>query len=139
MRFWPPTAATGQAELTIKKAASRLGLTADILRNWEKNGLLDVPRDPTNGYRLYGEEHLRRCLAIRLLFQAGFGAAAILRTLRHLDAGRAGDPRRVLDTPPPDEEIRYATDRWLTTLGEQERRAEQIVAQVEAMVEDMTP
>lgn len=81
LRSWPPTDASGRAELTIKKAASRLGLTADILRNWEKNGLLDVPRDPANGYRLYGEEHFRRCLVIRLLFQAGFGA--IHETPRH--------------------------------------------------------
>jgi len=51
--------------------------------------------------------------------------------LNHLEAGGEEDPRLVLDTPPPDEEIHYATDRWLTTLADQRRRAEEIVERLQ--------
>jgi DNA-binding transcriptional MerR regulator len=29
-----------------------MNVTSDQLRNWERNGLLDVPKDPHNNYRL---------------------------------------------------------------------------------------
>ena len=34
------------------RAALHLNVTSDQLRNWERNGLLDVPKDPHNNYRL---------------------------------------------------------------------------------------
>lgn len=117
--------------LRVKEAAALLAVSPDMLRNWEKNGLLETARDPANGYRLYGPVEIARLRVIRLLIQAGFGVAAILRAFTHLDAGRAGDPRAVLDTPPPEEDIHHATDRWLTTLADQERRAGEIVALIE--------
>jgi DNA (cytosine-5)-methyltransferase 1 len=39
--------------LTIKEASDFLGLSAQTLRNWEKNGKLKTFRHPSNGYRLY--------------------------------------------------------------------------------------
>lgn len=129
-----PGGAVASAELQslrVKEAAAVLGATPDQLRNWEKNGLVAAPRDPRNACWLYGPAELDRLRVIRLLFRAGFGAAAVLRALNHLDAGRAGDPRRVLDTPPPEEDVRHTTDRWLTTLAEQEERAREIVKVLE--------
>ena len=40
--------------LTIGRAARLLGVTADALRTWERNGLARIPRDPHSGYRQYG-------------------------------------------------------------------------------------
>ena len=80
--------------MQIKEAAALLDVTADILRNWEKNGLIRVPRAPGNGYRVYGPEEIDRLYVIRLLFRAGYGASALLRALNHLDAGRSADPDR---------------------------------------------
>src|SRR5438034_3864185 len=50
--FGPPADATIQP-LQIGQVAHLLGVTIDILRNWDRNGLIDVPRDPSNGYRRY--------------------------------------------------------------------------------------
>ena len=47
--FLTDTAAQG---LHIGDAALHLNFTSDQLRNWERNGLLDVPKDPHNNYRL---------------------------------------------------------------------------------------
>lgn len=122
------------APLRIAGVARLLGTTTDSLRNWERNGLLKVPRHPRNGYRLYGTREIDRLRIIRLLRVAGYGMMAILRMMRRFDRGQTGGLRQALDTPHPDEDILYATDRWLSTLAEQERRAMDAIAQLEAMI-----
>jgi DNA-binding transcriptional MerR regulator len=125
--------ATAQA-LRIGEAAQMLGATTDMLRNWERNGLIQVPRDSANGYRLYGVAEIGRLRVIRMLNRAGCSQMAILRMLLHLDCGQGGDLRQLLDTPRPDEDVYSAADRWLSTLGKQEQRAKALIAQLEAMI-----
>jgi len=120
--------------LQIGEAAELLGLTRDRLRNWERNGLLQVPRDARSGYRLYGATELGRLRVIRMLSHAGYSLMAILHMLHHLDRGQKRDLRQVLDTPPPDEDIYSAADRWLSTLAGQEQRALDMIAQLEKMI-----
>ena len=117
---------TTDLALPIRGAAERLGLTVDVLRNWERNGLIDVPRDPHNRYRQYGSPELDRLRVIRLLNQAGHSQMAILRMLQQLDNGDAADLRGALEIS--DDDARLAADRWVTTLREQETRARAIVA-----------
>jgi DNA-binding transcriptional MerR regulator len=120
--------------LQIAGAAKLLGLTRDILRNWERNGLIRVPRNPANGYRIYGPAEIGRLRVIRMLGQAGYSQMAILRMLLHLDRGKGGDLRQVLDTPEPGEDAYTAADRWLSSLAEQEQRAEQMIDLLEEMI-----
>jgi DNA-binding transcriptional MerR regulator len=120
--------------LHVGQAASLLGVTADMLRNWERNGLIRVPRDPNNGYRLYGAPEIGRLRVIRMLNRAGYSQMAILRMLLYLDRTQGANLRQVLDTPGPDEDIYSAADHWLSTLGEQEQRALDIISQLEAMI-----
>jgi DNA-binding transcriptional MerR regulator len=119
--------------LWIGQVAHLFHVTTDMLRNWERNGLIQVPRDPRNRYRLYGETEISRLRVIRLLLRAGYSTMAVLRMIRQLDRGRRTGLREVLDTPGSEEDILYATDRWLSTLSEQEERAKEIIAQVERM------
>jgi len=127
--------------LLIGQAAQRLGVTADMLRNWERNGLIRVPRDPDNGYRRYGAVEMGRLRVIRMLNRAGYSQMAILRMVLTLDQPQGGDLRsegtlrQILDTPRPDEEIYSAADRWLSTLDEQEQRAQAIISQLEVMLQ----
>lgn len=120
--------------LPIREAAQRLGVTVDVLRNWEKNGLLAVPRDPRNSYRRYGAAELSRARVIRMLSRAGYSSMAILRMLYHLDEGQKQNLHEVLDTPRPDEDVLTAADRWLSTLAEQEQRARQMIKMLEKML-----
>ena len=115
----------------IRDAAALLNITCDALRNWEVNGLVAVPRDPRNGYRLYGQAELARLRVIRMLRSAGYSCTAILRMLTRLEEGAAEDVRAALDTPDADEEIFSAADRWISTLREQENRAHQMIALLE--------
>jgi DNA-binding transcriptional MerR regulator len=117
--------------LQIGQVARHLDVTIDVLRNWDRNGLIAVPRDPANGYRRYGVREIRRLRVIRLLSHAGYSLSAILRMLLQLDRDETTDLRRALDTPRPDEDIVTARDRWISTLGDQERRAQTTIALLE--------
>jgi len=125
--------------LTIGETARLLDLTVDTVRGWEREGLLAVPRDPTNGYRQYGAAEIGRLRVIRMLRMAGYSTMAILRMLLQLDSGHTAGLIAALDTPRPDEDVYAAADRWLTALAEQEQRAIEIVALIEEMVRRHPP
>ena len=131
---WARGAATDVTDepLYINQAARLLGVTTDRLRNWERDGLIKTPR-AGNGYRLYGAAEISRLRVIRTLLRAGYRTMAILRMLRRFDRGQRTELRQVLDAPTP-EDILYATDRWLSTLAEQEQRAASMIAQLEKMI-----
>jgi DNA-binding transcriptional MerR regulator len=122
--------------LRIGRVAELLEVTVDMLRNWERNGLIQVPRNPRNGYRLYTAVEISRLRVIRILNRAGYSIMAILRLMLHLDRGGEGDPRQVLDTPRPDEDVYSAADRWLSALDELEQRADDMITQLEDMIDD---
>ncbi|HEY7356589.1 MAG TPA: MerR family transcriptional regulator [Ktedonobacterales bacterium] len=114
--------------LQIGQAARVLNTSIDILHNWDRNGLIDVPRDPANGYRRYGAREISRLRVIRMLSRAGYSLSAILRMLLQLDQGETTDLRRALDTPRPDEDVYLASDRWLSTLADHEERSYTMIA-----------
>ncbi len=109
--------------LSMTEAAELLDITKDALRNWERNGLITVPRNPQNNYRLYSAREIARLRVIRMLRQAGYSTMAILRMLLEFDDGQTTELRHVLDTPRSDEDLYHATDRWLSTLTEVQGRA----------------
>jgi DNA-binding transcriptional MerR regulator len=123
--------------LQILQAAQLLSVTVDMLRNWERNGLVSVPRNPANRYRQYGAAEIDRLRVIRLLRQTGYSPNAILRMLIEFDRSRGkmspDELRRALDTPRPDEDVYMAADRWISTLQEHERRSHEILHLVETM------
>ena len=121
--------------LQIGQAARLLGVTIDVLRNWDRNGLINIPRDPSSGYRRYGASELTRLRVIRMLSRAGYSTSAILRMLIQLDQDKTTDVRHALDTPRPDEDVYLASDHWLSTLAEQEQRAHTIIALLEEMIQ----
>jgi len=135
--FGTPADATVQP-LRIGQVARLLGTTIDILRSWDRSGLIDVPRDPSNGYRRYGAKEISRLRVIRMLSRAGYSLSSILRMLVQLDRGDKTDLRRALDTPRPDEDVNLASDRWISTLNDQEKRAHTIIALVEEIIQKQT-
>ena len=126
---------TTKRMLSIGQAADHLGVTIDQLRNWDRNGLLDVPRDPETGYRQYSSSEIGRLRVIRMLRQSGYSMMAILRMLRQFDAGEIDQLREALDTPGENEDIATIADRWLSTLAEQEDRAQAIIQQITRMID----
>ncbi len=121
--------------LSIGQVARLLGVSIDMVRSWDRNGLIEVPRNPANSYRRYGAAEISRLRIIRMLARSGYSIAAILRMLLQFDRGEKTGLRHALDTPRPDEDVYLASDRWLTTLAEQEQRARTIIALLEEMMQ----
>lgn len=103
------------------KVAEILGITIDVLRDWERNGLIAVPRGP-KGYREYGLKEMNRLKIIRTLRNAHYSMMSILRMLNHLDQGDR-NIRNVIDTPGEEEDIVCAADRYITALSMAEEDA----------------
>lgn len=111
----------------IGEVAKLLNVTTDRLRNWERNGLIEVPRNPLNGYRFYRTRDIGRLRVIRTLSQARYSQMAILRMVMRLDQGETEDLRQVLDTPRDDEDVYFVTDQLLSTLAELEQKSQQVI------------
>src|SRR5512147_2163045 len=126
----PPDATT--RPLRIGEVARLLNVSIDQLHNWERNNLLETPRDLSNGYRLYGPDEIGRLRVIRMLIRSRYSMMSILRMLNKLDEGETDQLRQALDTPEPEEDPRYVTDHWLTTLTELEAAAHELIQQIEA-------
>ncbi len=73
--------------LTIGQAAKRAGASIQSLRYYERRGLLKPDDRLESGYRLYGEEAVRRLQFIKNAQGLGFSLAEIARLLR-LRVGR---------------------------------------------------
>ena len=53
--------------LTINEISKETGIPATTIRHWEKTGLLSIPRDNSNRYRLFTPKHIRQILVIHAL------------------------------------------------------------------------
>ena len=111
-----------------KNTALSLGVSTEVLRNWERNGLILVPRNNA-GHREYGLKELIRLKIIYILRQAHFSMVSILRMLQQLDKGNK-DIRFSIDTPEAGEDILSATDHYLSALREEEIAAQKIICTV---------
>jgi len=120
--------------LRIGEAASLLNTTIDAIRNWERNRLIKVPRDPANGYRQYGAAEIGRLRVIRMLLRAGYSMMAILRMISQLDRGETENLRHALDTPLPGDDVFMVNDHWLSALVGFQERALQVVVMLEEML-----
>lgn len=115
-------------------AANFLNVSIDVLRNWERNGLVQVHRDPVNNYRLYGTEELNRLKVIRTLRVANYSIMSIYRMMRYIDRGGKDGAADLLDSPHPEEDIVSATDRWISTLRETSGDARELIGQLQRMI-----
>jgi DNA-binding transcriptional MerR regulator len=120
--------------LAIGEVSRRLGVAIDVIRNWERNGFISIPRNPLNGYRIFGQREIKRLHIIRMLSKAGYSHMAILRMFLQLDSGNARDLKKALDTPREDEDIFLAADHWLTTLQGQKKVAQQVISMVKEIM-----
>ena len=129
-----PASARGEPGIAISAAAERVDASTTALRDWERNGLIAVRRDPGNGYRRYTNADIDRLRVIRTLLRARYSAMSILRMMTHLDRGGREVPSTVIDAPRGDETVYSATDRWLSSLRQAGVRAEQLLSALRGLM-----
>lgn len=137
LEHWAQHTADSPSEeepLSIGEVSALLGISIDVIRNAERNGLITIPRNSYNNYRLFGKKEIQRLRIIRMLSRAGYSHMAILRMFLELDKGNTRDLKKTLDTPRADEDIFTAADQWLTTLQGQEKLAKQVMRLIEEKI-----
>ena len=82
--------------LTIGKLATIAGISADALRYYEREGLIEPAGKSAAGYRLYDKDSARRVQFIKHAQHCGFTLAEIreLIVLRGRNAACCGDVRK---------------------------------------------
>ncbi|MGN0078144.1 MAG: MerR family transcriptional regulator [Coriobacteriales bacterium] len=124
-----------QVSLRRSEAAQELGLTAETLRNWERNGLVSSVRGE-GGYRVYAPQELRTLKVIRALRCAGYSLEAILRMLQQLSSDPGASMREALDTPRADDDIVTVCDRLISSLEQARRNARTVVEMLQGLRAD---
>ena len=120
--------------LKRKEVSDYLDISMDTLRNWERNGLLQIKRKE-NGYRAYTGEDIERLKMIRTLRLANYSLEAILRMLHALEHDPQADMKQVLNTPQADADIVSVCDRLIVSLKDAERNAEKMITILSEMEE----
>jgi len=69
--------------LSRSGAAKLLGVSINVIINWERYGLLDVPRSKNN-YRVYGIDEIKLIRVIKALRQENYSTQCIGRMIRKL-------------------------------------------------------
>lgn len=113
---------------TRREAAQILDLSPEVIRNWERNGLITVPR-LSNGSRAYTENEIQRLKIIRTLRMAHYSISAILRLMNKAEEMRGADLniKKVLDTPEDHEDIISVTDRLTYSLEQAIESAKELI------------
>ena len=112
--------------LKRKEVSDYLDISMDTLRNWERNGLLQVKRKQ-NGYRAYTSDDIERLKMIHTLRLANYSLEAILRMLHALEHNPQVNIKQVLNTPPADADIVSVCDRLIVSLRDAEKNAEKMI------------
>ena len=112
--------------LKRKEVSDYLDISMDPLRNWERNGLLQIKRKQ-NGYRSYTSDDIERLKMIRTLRLANYSLEAILRMLNALEHNPQIDMKQVLNTPQTDSDIVSVCDRLIVSLKDAEENAEKMI------------
>jgi len=91
----------------IGEAARRAGVSRDLIRYYERVGLLPAAPRTAGGYRYYSEETLSRVLFVRNAIRFGFSSKELSTFLKARDGGR-----------PPCASVRAAGERLLKEMDE---------------------
>jgi DNA-binding transcriptional MerR regulator len=101
-------------------AAKLLGVSINVIINWERYGLLETPRSK-NGYRVYGEDEIKRLRVIKALRQENYSTQSIGRMLKKLKTKIKGNDMFL------SEETEDPDDRLLSSLSEVECNAREMI------------
>lgn len=68
--------------LTINEVSKESGIPVTTIRHWEKVGLISMPRNKDNRYRLFNKKHIRQILIIHALKSSMYSYAYSLDSIK---------------------------------------------------------
>ena len=113
--------------LSRKEAAKLLGVSINVIINWERYGLFEVERSK-NGYRVYGEDEIKLLRVIKVLRQENYSTQCIGRMLTKLKTKGKGN---LLSLSKGLEE----SENWLlSSLTEAESNAKEMIGYIGELI-----
>lgn len=97
-----------------KEAAKEIGVSIDVLRNWERNGLLSIEKDEY-GCNIYTEKSLMILRAVKLLRSVDFSIMSIINMRENYKGGDEKKLGDILDSTVTEEGV-YYTDHLISLL-----------------------
>lgn len=96
--------------MKVMDLARRLGVTADTVRFYTRNGFLSPEKNPQNGYREFQDSDYRRLRFILSARQLGFSVDDIRQLLQQADVGKTPCPlaRKLIEQRIDEMERRFA-------------------------------
>lgn len=108
-----------EKSISLKRTdtANLLGVSINVLKNWEWYGMLEVPRNSKNRYRVYTEKEIKLLRVIKILRQENYRTQWIKRMANKLK-----------DKEHSEEEIAKGSENaLLSSIAEAERDAEELI------------
>lgn len=115
---------SGEGGYSKKQAAALIGVTPESIRNWERNGLLGQTKPYQKRY--YSQNAMERMGVIRLLLDNGYSMMAVRKFFAAFDKEGAKMAAKILTAPGENETLIYRADRYLETLLQTEKKAEEL-------------
>lgn len=72
--------------LKRSEAAEVLGVSIDVIINWERNGMLEIPRNNKNNYRVYSEDELVLLKIVKILRNENYITQCVGNMVKKLKA-----------------------------------------------------
>lgn len=73
--------------MNVSELAKQATISPHVVRFYARTGLLKPGRNPSNGYKVFGQNEVKRLRFIRLAQCLGYSLAEIAELLRHLEDG----------------------------------------------------
>ena len=131
LKRWSEKGQTTSIDKTYNRnqSAELIGVTAETLRNWERNELINVPRIGVNNTRVYGTNEIERLRIIYMLRQSKYSISAIFKSLKQYNRGNSSGIIKALNEPDQKEDTSWiwVGDCWLKSLIDTANGAREIL------------
>ncbi len=108
--------------LKRSKVAESVGVSIDVIINWERNGILSIPRNNKNNYRIYSENELVLLKIIKLLRDESYSTQCIRKMIVKIKSN--------------DFEFLNKDDELLSSIEEKEKDLKNLISHINKLIDE---
>lgn len=108
--------------LKRSKVAESVGVSIDVIINWERNGILSIPRNNKNNYRIYSENELVLLKIIKLLRDENYSTQCIRKMIVKIKSN--------------DSEFLNKDDELLSSIEEKEKDLKNLISRINKLINE---
>jgi DNA-binding transcriptional MerR regulator len=121
--------------LNRNKAAKLIGVSINTIINWERNGLIEVPRNEKNHYRVYREKEIITLKIIKLLRRYDYSTQCICSMLKKLESKSSTYLIEENENSHTKEEREKTSEELLSSIAEVEDNTKLIISHISESID----